>query len=257
MSYLIVYIIAFLASGLTFFSGFGLGTLLLPAFSFFFPLDISVALTAIVHLLNNIFKLFLVGKKASLEIVLRFGTPALLAAVAGAGLLHYVSGFKPLFTYQFHEAAFEIVPVKLVISLLMIFFALFDLIPAMQSVTVSRRFLIPGGALTGFLGGLSGHQGALRSMFLIRAGMSKESFIATGVVIACVVDVSRLSVYSDTLSEAFVQQHLAVISCATLCAFAGAFIGSRLVKKTTVKTVQVIVGVTLLIFALAMGLGLI
>lgn len=39
-----------------------------------------------------------------------------------------------------------------------------------------------GGLLSGFFGGLSGNQGALRSAFLLKAGLSKEAFIATGTV---------------------------------------------------------------------------
>ena len=38
--------VALLASALTFFSGFGLGTLLLPAFALFFPVEQAVALSA-------------------------------------------------------------------------------------------------------------------------------------------------------------------------------------------------------------------
>lgn len=49
MTYLIVCMVAFVASGLTFVSGFGLGTLLLPAFALFFPAEHAVALTAVVH----------------------------------------------------------------------------------------------------------------------------------------------------------------------------------------------------------------
>ena len=64
MSFLIICAVAFTASGLTLFSGFGLGTLLMPAFALFFPIEVAVAATAIVHLANNIFKVGLVAKKA-------------------------------------------------------------------------------------------------------------------------------------------------------------------------------------------------
>ena len=60
MEYILIPIVALLASALTFFSGFGLGTLLLPAFALFFPVDVAIALTAIVHFLNNTFKFVLV-----------------------------------------------------------------------------------------------------------------------------------------------------------------------------------------------------
>jgi hypothetical protein len=39
-----------LASALTLFSGFGLGTLLMPVVALFFPLDLAIAMTAMVHL---------------------------------------------------------------------------------------------------------------------------------------------------------------------------------------------------------------
>ena len=56
--------------------------------------------------------------------------------------------------------------------------------------------------MSGFIGGVSGHQGALRSAFLLRfkASITKESFIATNVVIAVFVDVVRLAVYCALLS---------------------------------------------------------
>ena len=43
MHYLIICLCAFLASGLTLFSGFGLGTLLLPVMALFFPIDAAIA----------------------------------------------------------------------------------------------------------------------------------------------------------------------------------------------------------------------
>lgn len=44
---------ALVVSGLTLFSGFGLGTLLMPAFAVFFPVEVAVAATAVVHLATN------------------------------------------------------------------------------------------------------------------------------------------------------------------------------------------------------------
>jgi len=64
-----------------------------------------------------------------------------------------------------------------------------------------RRYLPLGGVLSGFFGGLSGHQGALRSAFLIRCGLSQEAFVATGIVAACLVDLARLAVYARHLAS--------------------------------------------------------
>jgi uncharacterized protein len=53
---------AFLAAGVTLFSGFGLGTLLMPVFVLFIPIETAIALTAVVHLFNNLLKLILLGR---------------------------------------------------------------------------------------------------------------------------------------------------------------------------------------------------
>ena len=52
----IIAVASVFASLLTFISGFGLGTVLLPVFSLFFDIEVAIAATAIVHLFNNIFK---------------------------------------------------------------------------------------------------------------------------------------------------------------------------------------------------------
>ena len=55
-AYLAVSLDAFFAAGLTLYSGFGLGTLLLPEFALFFPADNAVVSTAMVHGENKVFK---------------------------------------------------------------------------------------------------------------------------------------------------------------------------------------------------------
>jgi uncharacterized membrane protein YfcA len=84
MSYIIICGVALIVSGLTLFSGFGLGTLLMPAFALFFSVELAVAATAIVHLANNIFKVVLVGRRADFGVVLKFALPAAAAAMIGA-----------------------------------------------------------------------------------------------------------------------------------------------------------------------------
>lgn len=83
MDIILISLVAFLVSILTFFSGFGLGTILTPVFMVFFPVDLAIALTGVVHFFNNVFKLFLVGKHADRAVLLRFGIPAIIAAFFG------------------------------------------------------------------------------------------------------------------------------------------------------------------------------
>src|SRR5262249_18547707 len=49
-AYALVAGVALFVAGLTLFSGFGLGTLLMPAFALFLPVPVAVAATAVVHL---------------------------------------------------------------------------------------------------------------------------------------------------------------------------------------------------------------
>ncbi|WP_282080172.1 sulfite exporter TauE/SafE family protein [Aquimarina algiphila] len=256
MDYIIVGIVALLGSGLTFFSGFGLGTLLMPVFVLFFPIDIAIALTAIVHLLNNLFKLTLVGKKANIKTVLRFGLPAILFAFLGAYTLGKLTNLEPVFTYQFFDKTYQITVIKICISVLLIFFSLFDLIPKLKRLEFDTKYLPFGGALSGFFGGMSGHQGALRTAFLIRAQLSKEAFIATGVVIACFIDVSRIAVYAKDILELGNQLNYTMLGLATAMAFIGAYIGNKFLKKITINTIQIVVGVLLIVFALLLGIGI-
>lgn len=256
MEYVIVFLAALAASGLTLFSGFGLGTLLMPVFVLFFPIDAAIAVTAVVHFLNNLFKLALLGKHADKDVVLRFGLPAILAAFAGAGLLLMISDLEPLFSYQLGANEFIVSPVKLVISLLMFVFALYELLPV-RNLSFDRKYLALGGVLSGFFGGLSGHQGALRSAFLLKCNLTKEAFIASGVVIACLIDTSRLFIYSSRFSMPMTGENIALLSIATISAFAGAYLGNKLLKKVTMKSVRVLVSIMLFLIALGLGTGII
>ena len=130
-------------------------------------------------------------------------------------------------------------------------------IPRLQKLKFGNNHLMLGGILSGFFGGLSGNQGALRSAFLIKARLTKEAFIATGIVIACIVDLSRLGVYFSRFSASGLEENLTLVSAATVSAFAGAFIGSKLLKKVTHELVQIIVTIMLIGISIALGLGLI
>lgn len=262
MSYMIICTMALVVSGLTLFSGFGLGTLLMPAFALFFPVEVAIAATAIVHLANNIFKLGLVGRKANLGIVVRFALPAAIMAMTGALLLSYFATIEPITQYTLAGRDCTVTVVKLVIAVMIMGFAFIELNSKFEKLAFNTRFIPLGGALSGFFGGLSGHQGALRTAFLIRAGLEKDVFIGTMVVSAVVVDLSRLVIYGATFfSRDFAvlktQGVIELVIAGSLAAFAGAFIGSRLLKKITMRTIQILVGVMLLVLAVAIGTGII
>ncbi|MBF6642411.1 sulfite exporter TauE/SafE family protein [Flavobacterium sp. J49] len=257
MEIFIISVVAFLVAILTFFSGFGLGTILTPVFMIFFPVNIAIGLTGVVHFCNNLFKLFLVGKKADRKVVFRFGFPAIIAAALGSWLLLNISDIEPLFTYTLFDKTLEVFPVKFIVAVLLIIFACIDLIPYFSKLEFGQEKLPLGGILSGFFGGLAGVQGALRSAFLIKAGLSKESFIATTVVVSTFVDITRLSVYTTRFDKAGLTDNLTLVVCATLSAIVGAYIGNKLLKKVTLHFVKVTVAILLILISLGLGSGLI
>lgn len=256
MDFVLIGGVAFLASILTFFSGFGLGTLLTPAFLVFFPVEKAILLTGIVHLLNNLFKLILVGKQINYDVLLRFGLPGILGAYFGSSYLMTLTGLDPVFSYKLSGQNFYVSPVNLIIAFLMIFFVAIELIPSMKHHSFSKKYLIPGGILSGFFGGLSGHQGALRSMFLIKLKLSKTSFIATGVAIACLIDFMRLGVYFKSFNWNHITDNWSVLVIGVLCAFLGALLGRKLLTKIKLEVVQNIVSFTICILAIGLATGI-
>jgi uncharacterized protein len=261
-SFVLVALVALFAAGLTLYSGFGLGTLLLPVFAVFFPIEAAVAATAVVHGANNIFKLVLVGGHADRSIVLRFGIPAILAAFVGAAALGFVSHIGEITQYSIGGRVAVVTPVKLLLGLMMLLFALFELLPRLRALTFDKRHLVIGGVLSGFFGGFSGHQGALRSAFLAKVGIDTKAFVGTNAVIGFLVDAARIMMYAALFVFAAADNPLGagqwpLILTGILAAFTGVLLGTRLLHKVTMHTVQTITGIMLIGIALVLGAGLI
>jgi uncharacterized membrane protein YfcA len=247
---------------LTLFSGFGLGTLLLPVFALFFPLALAVAAVAVVHLANNVFKVALLGRYAHAAVVLRFGLPAAAMSFVGALLLTRLASVAALGSWSLGGHAFVVTPVGLVLGALIAVFAVLELSPALERLQFGRRWLWLGGAISGFCGGLSGHQGALRAAFLVRSGLDRDAFLGTSVVCAVMVDVVRVLVYGQSFyaghwSQVATGNGGQLMLAATLSAFAGSYAGTRLVRKVTLPMLQRCVGVGLVLLAVAIALGLV
>lgn len=263
LQFFIVSAVSLGAAILTFFSGFGLGTLLLPAFALFFPIQVAVAATAVVHLSNNLFKAGLVARHADWQVVLRFGVPGAVAALSGAQLLALVAAWPPVYAYDIAGGHHVVAPVKLVVALLMIVFATLELIPALERMPIPAAWISVGGLLSGFFGGISGFQGALRSAFLARAGLGKEAFIGTSIVAAVMVDVSRLAVYGlsflnrDLAAVAGSQAGIGLLAGAVGAALAGTVIGNGYLKKITMEGIQRTIGVMLVGLGVLIALGII
>lgn len=262
MHVVLIAIIAMTASCLTLFSGFGLGTILLPVFAMFIPVEMAVAATAIVHAANNVFKVAVFGRLADRKIVLQFGLPAIATAYLGATVLANLVHLPTIFSYRLFGLTAHIIPLKLILGFMILGFALFELHPRLQRLSFERKYLPLGGIFSGFFGGLSGHQGALRSAFLSKIDIAAPAFVGTNAVIGLLVDSIRLFAYGTMLSQFNITTLASsaegkMIFAGVIAAFLGVIIGKRFLHKVTMKTIQYITGSLLLLIGFVMTVGLI
>ncbi len=250
----VIFFVALGASLLTFFSGFGLGTILMPVMAFYFDIKVAIAATALVHFSNNIFKGILLFKNINRSIFIKFALPALIGSFAGAWLL-MDSTPMVLFSYSMLEHTNTVYLQELLVAVLMLTLCVMEWLPS-NYFKFDDRHTIPGGFLTGFTGGFSGMQGALRSSFLIQLKLSKEEFVATGTAISLVIDACRICIYfaAGKLAYAFNDNYLVLIGIAG--AVIGAVIGKMLLKKTTFGFIKIITTVCIVLFSFMLGFGL-
>jgi len=254
MEIIYLILISFAASWLTFFCGFGLGTILTPVFYFLFAdLSLAIAGTAIVHFLNNVFKFLLMQKKVDWKIALPFGLASIPAAFFGAFLLIHYEDFS-ITEYTISDSIFELKLMNLIFGGLLIVFAVIELVPSFI-ISLNRKFLWVGGLISGFFGGLSGHQGALRTAFLTKYKLDKEVFIATGIVIALAVDIARSTEYFISMDYGVIKSNLHLIFASLLAAFAGAVTGKYFLKKIDLKILTVIIAIAMISFGFALAAG--
>jgi uncharacterized membrane protein YfcA len=255
MEVLYLILVSFGASWLTFYSGFGLGTLLTPVFYLLFQdIVLAIAGTAIVHFLNNVFKFLLMKKSVNWKVALPFGLAAIPAAFLGAYFIVDITDIT-LYSYNIGGRALGITLLNLVFGTVLIGFALIELVPT-WSIAFSKKSLWFGGMISGFFGGLSGHQGALRTAFLIKYQLKKEVFIATGIVVALAVDIVRSAVYFSKYQLSSLGDEWQYIAIALAAALLGAITGKFLLKKMKLKALNIIISIAMLVFGIVLISGI-
>ncbi|HAZ15351.1 MAG TPA: hypothetical protein DCY54_01715 [Parachlamydiales bacterium] len=245
---------ALFASLLTFFSGFGLGTMLMPVMALFFPLPVAITLTALVHLFHNLCKSCILWKSIHWKVAVRFGGAALLAAVGGAWLLRMLSSLAPLMVYTWGSLRGEVSWIKAAIGLLFFLFATLELLPN-HRLTIKNLYW--GGAISGFFGGLSGNQGAFRSLFLLQFQLDARGFIGTSAAIAAAVDVVRLLVYGMSFQLLFRKVELSFVAAAFGGAVVGIVLGVFSLRRVTLPLIQRCIILLLYLFGTLLLTGLI
>lgn len=191
--------------------------------------------------------------------MLKFGLPAVPGAIPGAFILTLL-GEKPAFRWGVMGYEFTPSAAGVLIGAVLIIFAVLEMTPWFQKLKAPPHLVPVGGAATGVFGGLTGQQGALRSMFLLRTGLDAKQFIATGVLVSILIDLARVPTYFGTFAASSAElgeRQMWLIGFGTIAAFAGAWLGSEYLKKATNDLVRVMVASLMLLIGGPMVLGLI
>jgi uncharacterized membrane protein YfcA len=159
--------------------GFGIGSLLTPAFALQLDVRLAVAAVSIPHLAGTAFRFWLLGGRVDWSTLRGFGITSAAGGLTGALLQERLAA--PW--------------------LLLLFGALLLFTAGAELTGLARRLRFHGpwawiaGALSGVLGGLVGNQGGIRSGALLGLELSKTTFVATATAVGLIVDASRVPVY--------------------------------------------------------------
>jgi len=246
------------ASAITIVSGFGLNTVLVPAFAVLFPLPLAIAAVALVHLIASAIRLVIFRAHINRKIALQFVPWAILGGIVGALILELLGAVPVIATYPLFGVTKSVTAVKVVVGVTIAALSLYELRRGAEATGMSPIGVSAGALASGFFGGLSGNQGAIRSTVLIRAGLTPLGFAATGALAAIAIDLTRLVVYGTAGSISSILADGAIrdaIGAATVGAIIGALVGRQMLATMSSARLHLVVGWSLVAGGVLIGTG--
>jgi uncharacterized protein len=219
-------------------AGFGIGSLLTPALALGTGAKLAVAAVSIPHLVGTIQRFWILRRHVDRRVLLWFGLASAGGGLAGAIL----------------NAAGTNRVIAIVFGVVLTIAGASELTGWMAHVRWGRRAAWVAGLTSGFLGGLVGNQGGIRSAALLGFEVPKESFVATATAIALFVDGARVPVYLVT-QGADILAIWPFLVVATLGVVLGTAIGARILGGIAPRTFHRVVGLALLALGIATVVG--
>ena len=207
-------IITILAAALTVPAGFGLATMLTPVILFWLPPHEAIAVVAIIHGAHNAWKLKLLRSSVDFTAVKRYGWALVIGAIIGAVLHSHIPSD----------------PLLLVVGVALIVLPILSVTERWTNIRLPDTEDRIGGFGSGFFGGLTGHQGALRAMFLQKRLPDKVAYAATASILALAVDLTRIPIYIMFEGSAILDEYI-LIPCLVLSAILGVNLGKLWLTK--------------------------
>lgn len=172
-------VLAFLSEVIGTLSGVSSSTIFVPLAQLLESAQVTLALTASLHVLGNLVRAVLYRKNIDWLLTLKFGVVSFLFTGLGA----QYSNFLPQSTYS------------IALGFFLVFISSYFLFFKNQHLFNGRWLPYAGGAISGLLTGLLGSGGAIRSLALSTFNLNPMTFIATSTLIDFGGDILRLFIY--------------------------------------------------------------
>jgi uncharacterized membrane protein YfcA len=211
---IVTFLAAILAGGIAAISGFGIGSLLTPLFATQFDTRIAVALVSIPHFVATLARFLTLREHLDRRVLLHFGLLSGAGGLTGA-LLH---------------ANITNVALTAVFAVLLLFTGISGLSGFAQRMRFGKRSAWIAGAVSGFLGGLVGNQGGIRSGAMLGFDIDRHAFVATATAVGVIVDLTRMPVYIASQHES-ISANWQLLLVASVGSLIGTFFGVRLLRR--------------------------
>ena len=221
------------AAALTVPAGFGLATMLTPIVLLWLPPHEAIAVVAIIHGSHNAYKLKLLRDNVDFNAVKRYGWALILGAIIGAMLHSYIPSD----------------PLLLVVGVALIILPILSVTEKWTKIRLPDSEDRIGGFGSGFFGGLTGHQGALRAMFLQKRLPNKVAYAATASILALAVDLTRIPIYLFFEGNDILDEYILI-----LCLVSAALLGVNLGKRWLTKWQQSRISIGILLAIVTSGI---
>ena len=166
-------------------SGFGIGSLLTPAFAIYTGTKLAIAAAAIPHLLGSALRVWILRKDIDYKILWGFGIASAVFGLTGALLHNFIGG--RMLTFMF--------------GVILVFAGGMGITGLAEKMQFKGAAAWAAGAFSGFLGGMVGNQGGIRSAAMLGLNVPKRAFVATASAVSIMVDGVRIPVYIANQSE--------------------------------------------------------
>ena len=232
LEFFIAALLVFFASLVSTMSGFGLATIMIPVLLLRYPLPETLLFVAIIHLMGDIWKLWLFRRGIKWKLILTFGALGIPATIAGATLV-------PRLPQE---------PLARALGVFILLYVVFLALKPSFKLRSGTSSTAIGGAVYGFFAGFFGISGEIRSAILSAYNLPKAVFLFTNGAIALLIDSTRIMTYIANGVELIAIPAWSLIALLP-ASLAGALLATRVVGSIPQKKFRAFIEVFLTIAA--------